>query len=99
MNSRLALPRNPNRNHMGVNVSSDPPNQGKMDLLTINCIWNSRNALRNTVEAKSNWWGRAGSPAEVEFVVGEEPAARDRNLFFDFDTAPILHLSRLSATF
>ena len=37
-----------------VQTAAEPPNQGRMLLLTINCIWRSKNALRNEVDAKSN---------------------------------------------
>jgi len=37
-----------------VHTAAEPPNQGRMDLLTINCIWNSKKALKKDVAAKSN---------------------------------------------
>ena len=37
-----------------VQTAAEPPNQGRMLLQTINCIWKSKNALRNKVDAKSN---------------------------------------------
>jgi hypothetical protein len=34
-----------------VQTAAEPPNHGRMCLLTINCTWNNRNALRNEVKA------------------------------------------------
>ncbi len=37
-----------------VQTAAEPPNLGKMYLLTINCTWNKRQALKKDVAAKSN---------------------------------------------
>jgi hypothetical protein len=39
-----------------------------MDLLTINCIWKSKNALRNEVDAKSSVLARGGFGPKLEFA-------------------------------
>src|ERR1017187_11037842 len=43
-----------NTNMLVVQTAAEPPNHGRMLLQTINCIWKSKNALRNKVDAKSN---------------------------------------------
>jgi hypothetical protein len=43
-----------NTNMLVVQTAAEPPNHGRMHLLTISCIWKSKNALRNEVDAKSN---------------------------------------------
>jgi len=44
-----------------VQTAAEPPNQGRMCLLTINCTWNNRNALRNEVKANIRATVRSGS--------------------------------------
>jgi hypothetical protein len=34
-----------------IQTAADPPNQGKIIFAIMGCIWNSRKALRNIVEA------------------------------------------------
>src|ERR1017187_9377907 len=51
-----------------VQTAAEPPNQGRMDLLTINCIWKSKNALRNEVDAKSSVLARGGFAPKLEFA-------------------------------
>lgn len=51
-----------------------------MDLLTINCIWNSKNALRNEVDAKSSVLARVDVRPKLEFAVGEESGALELKL-------------------
>jgi len=69
-----------NTSMLVVHTAAEPPNQGKMDLLTINCIWNSKNALRNDVNANSNVSVLRGLGSNLESLSWEESDMIERNL-------------------
>jgi len=66
-----------------VQTAAEPPNQGRIHLLTISCIWNSKNALRNEVDAKSSVLARVSLGAKLEFAVWEESAVLELKLLSD----------------
>ena len=72
-----------NTSMLVVQTAADPPNQGRMHLLTINWIWNSKNALRNKVDAKSNVLTLVGLEAKLEFPVWWKSAVVDLKLLSD----------------
>jgi hypothetical protein len=59
-----------------------------MDLLTINCIWNSKNALRNEVDANSIVLARVEVLSKLESAVWEESAALELKLFSEINFDP-----------
>ena len=69
-----------NTNMLVVQTAAEPPNQGKMHLLTINCIWNSKNALRNEVDAKSKVLAQVGLGSRLEPALWEESAVLELKL-------------------
>ena len=72
-----------NTNILVVQTAAEPPNQGRMHLLTINCIWNSKNALRNEVDAKRNILARVGWGPKSEFAVWHEMPVLELKLLSD----------------
>ena len=72
-----------NTNMLVVQTAAEPPNHGRMHLLTINCIWNNKNALRNKVEAKSSVLARVGFGAKLEFSAWEKSAVVELKLLSD----------------
>ncbi len=44
-----------------VQTAAEPPNQGRMYLLTMSCTWNNKSALRNNVEPNTTAKVRIGT--------------------------------------
>jgi len=63
-----------------VQTAAEPPNHGRMHLLTINCIWKSKNALRNKVDAKSSVLAQVTLGFKMELAVWGRSAVVERKL-------------------
>jgi hypothetical protein len=66
-----------------VQTAAEPPNHGKMHLLTINCTWKSKNALRNKVDVNSNRMAHAGFASKLGFSALEKSAVVELKLLSD----------------